>query len=157
FGASIPLFTRFDGASADLQFQERFAWITSFHADYHLGVDGIAMPLIILTTLMTVLVVIAGWTVIEKRVSQYFASFLIMEGLMNGVFSAADALLFYVFWEAMLIPMFIIIGVWGGPRRVYATIKFFLYTFLGSVCMLVALIYMYLQAGDYEIASFQAL
>jgi len=157
FGASIPLFTRFDGSSAALQFVERTPWISSFHSDYHLGVDGIAMPLILLTTLMTVLVVIAGWTVIEKRVSQYFASFLIMEGLMNGVFSAADALLFYVFWEAMLIPMFIVIGVWGGPRRVYATIKFFLYTFLGSVCMLVALIYMYLQAGNYEIASFQAL
>ncbi|HKE45036.1 MAG TPA: NADH-quinone oxidoreductase subunit M [Steroidobacteraceae bacterium] len=157
FGASIPLFTRFDGSSAALQFVERTPWISSFHSDYYLGVDGIAMPLILLTTLMTVLVVIAGWTVIEKRVSQYFASFLIMEGLMNGVFSAADALLFYVFWEAMLIPMFIIIGVWGGPRRVYATIKFFLYTFLGSVCMLVALIYMYLQAGNYEIASFQAL
>jgi NADH-quinone oxidoreductase subunit M len=157
FGASIPLFTRFDGSSAALQFVERMPWITTFRADYYLGVDGISMPLILLTTLMTVLVVIAGWTVIEKRVSQYFASFLIMEGLMIGVFSAADALLFYVFWEAMLIPMFIIIGVWGGPRRVYATIKFFLYTFLGSVCMLVALIYMYLQAGNYEIASFQAL
>jgi len=157
FGASIPLFTRFDGASAAPQFTERFPWITTFKADYYLGVDGISMPLILLTTLMTVLVVIASWTVIEKRISQYFASFLVMEGLMNGVFAAQDALLFYVFWEAMLIPMFIIIGVWGGPRRVYATIKFFLYTFLGSVCMLVALIYMYLQSGSYEIAAFQAL
>src|SRR5262245_1560409 len=157
FGASIPLFTRFNGATADPQFVERLPWIASFHADYYLGVDGISMPLILLTSFMTVLVVIAGWTVIEKRMAQYFASFLIMEGLMIGVFAALDALLFYVFWEAMLIPMFIIIGVWGGPRRVYATIKFFLYTFLGSVFMLVALIYLYLQAGNYEIASFQAL
>ena len=157
FIATIPLFTRFDGTTAAMQFVERRPWITSFHADYYLGIDGIAMPLILLTSFMTVLVVIAGWTVIEKRVAQYFASFLIMEGLMIGVFSALDALLFYVFWEAMLIPMFIIIGVWGGPRRVYATIKFFLFTFLGSVFMLVALIYMYLQSGTYEIAAFQAL
>ncbi len=96
------------------------------------------------------LVVIAGWEAIEKRVAQYFAAFLILEGLMIGVFAALDALLFYVFWEAMLMPMFIIIGIWGGPRRVYATIKFFLYTFLGSVLMLVALIYLYLKAGSYE-------
>ena len=157
FLACIPLFTRFDGSTAAMQFVERRPWITSFHSDYYLGIDGIAMPLILLTSFMTVLVVIAGWTVIEKRVAQYFAAFLIMEGLMIGVFSALDALLFYVFWEAMLIPMFIIIGVWGGPRRVYATIKFFLYTFLGSVFMLVALIYMYLQSGTYEIAAFQAL
>src|SRR6185295_12638141 len=154
--ACVPLYTGFDGASAAPQFSERFPWITAFHSDYYLGVDGISMPLILLTSFMTVPVVIAGWTVIEKRVSQYFASFLIMEGLMNGVFAAQDALLFYVFWEAMLIPMFIIIGVWGGPRRVYATIKFFLYTFLGSVFMLVALIYLYLQSGSYEIAAFQA-
>ncbi len=154
--ACVPLYTGFDGASAAPQFPERFPWITAFRSDYYLGVDGISMPLILLTSFMTVPVVIAGWTVIEKRVSQYFASFLIMEGLMNGVFAAQDALLFYVFWEAMLIPMFIIIGVWGGPRRVYATIKFFLYTFLGSVFMLVALIYLYLQSGSYEIAAFQA-
>ncbi len=154
--ACVPLYTGFDGASAAPQFVERFPWITAFKADYYLGVDGISMPLILLTSFMTVLVVIAGWTVIEKRIGQYFASFLIMEGLMNGVFAAQDALLFYVFWEAMLIPMFIIIGVWGGPRRVYATIKFFLYTFLGSVFMLVALIYLYLQSGSYEIAAFQA-
>ncbi len=154
--ACVPLWTGFDGTTAAPQFPERFPWITAFHSDYYLGVDGISMPLILLTSFMTALVVIAGWTVIEKRVSQYFASFLIMEGLMNGVFAAQDALLFYVFWEAMLIPMFIIIGVWGGPRRVYATIKFFLYTFLGSVFMLVALIYLYLQSGSYEIAAFQA-
>jgi NADH-quinone oxidoreductase subunit M len=155
--ASVPLFTGFDGSTAAMQFTERLPWIQSFNSDYYLGIDGISMPLIILTTFLTVLVVIAGWTVIEKRVVQYFASFLIMEGLMVGVFAALDALLFYVFWEAMLIPMFIIIGVWGGPRRVYATIKFFLFTFLGSVFMLVALIYMYLQSGNYEIATFHAL
>jgi NADH-quinone oxidoreductase subunit M len=157
FIASVPLFTGFDGSTAAMQFTERLPWIRAFNSDYYLGVDGISMPLILLTTFLTVLVVIAGWTVIEKRVVQYFASFLIMEGLMVGVFAALDALLFYVFWEAMLIPMFIIIGVWGGPRRVYATIKFFLFTFLGSVFMLVALIYMYLKSGNYEIATFHAL
>src|SRR6202163_3961865 len=115
------------------------------------------MPLILLTTLTTVLIVIASWENVERRVAQYFASFLILEGLMIGVFAALDGALFYVFWEAMLIPMFIIIGVWGGPRRVYATIKFFLYTFLGSVLMLVALIYLYLKAGDYSIAAMQQL
>ena len=154
---SIPLYTGFNAASAALQFQEHAPWVPSLHAQYFLGVDGIALPLILLTTFSTVLVVIAGWTVIEKRPSQYFAAFLIMEGLMVGVFSAADALLFYVFWEAMLIPMFIIIGVWGGARRVYATIKFFLYTFLGSVLMLVALIYLYLKSGSYELDSFYRL
>jgi len=115
------------------------------------------MPLIVLTTFITPLVVIAGWTVIEKRPTQYLAAFLILEGLMIGVFAALDALLFYVLWEAMLIPMFVIIGVWGGQRRVYATIKFFLYTFLGSVLMLVALVYMYLKGGSYSIADLQAL
>ena len=112
--------------------------------------DGIALPLILLTAFITVPVIIAAWTSVTKRVAQYFAAFLIMEGLMIGVFSAMDALLFYFFWEAMLIPMFLIIGIWGGPRRIYATIKFFLYTFLGSVFMLVALIYMYLQSQDYQ-------
>src|SRR5579871_5090485 len=157
FLLSLPLYVHFNASSAALQFVERAPWISSLHADYYLGIDGIALPLILLTTFSTLLVVIAGWTVIEKRPSQYFASFLIMEGLMVGVFSAADALLFYVFWEAMLIPMFIIIGVWGGSRRVYATIKFFLYTFLGSVLMLVALIYLYLKSGTYELAGFYRL
>ncbi len=155
--ASVPLYTGFDATSAALQFVERVPWIPSLKSDYHLGVDGISLPLILLTTFSTVLVVIAGWTVIEKRPAQYFASFLIMEGLMVGVFSAADALLFYVFWEAMLIPMFIIIGIWGGARRIYATVKFFLYTFLGSVFMLVALIYMYLKSGDYALSAFYEL
>jgi NADH-quinone oxidoreductase subunit M len=155
FALSIPLYSYFDNASAAMQFVERIEWINSLNAFYALGVDGITMPLIILTTFITPLVVIAGWATIEKKPAQYFASFLILEGLMIGVFAALDALLFYVFWEAMLIPMFIIIGVWGGPRRVYATIKFFLYTFLGSVFMLIALIYMYLQSGSFELAEFQ--
>jgi NADH-quinone oxidoreductase subunit M len=154
---TVPLWMHFDTTTAALQFPEKLAWIPRFRAYYALGVDGISLPLIVLTAFMTVPVVIAGWTVIEKRPAQYYAAFLIMEGLMIGVFAATDALLFYFFWEAMLIPMFLIIGIWGGPRRVYATIKFFLYTFLGSVFMLAALIYMYVKAGDYAIASFQAL
>ena len=154
---AVPLWTHFDTTTANLQFPELLAWIPRFKAYYALGVDGISLPLIVLTAFMTVPVVIAGWTVIEARPAQYYAAFLIMEGLMIGVFAATDALLFYFFWEAMLIPMFLIIGIWGGPRRVYATIKFFLYTFLGSVFMLAALIYMYVKAGDYAIASFQAM
>jgi NADH-quinone oxidoreductase subunit M len=155
--ACVPLITGFDRGTADFQFVEKLPWIPAFASFYHLGVDGIAMPLIVLTAFVTVPVIIAAWTVIESRPAQYYAAFLIMEGLMIGVFSCMDALLFYFFWEAMLIPMFLIIGIWGGPRRVYATIKFFLYTFLGSVFMLVALIYMYVKAGDYSIASFQGL
>ncbi len=162
FGLSILLYTNFDATTAQMQFVEEAAWIPAFSALYSLGVDGIAMPLIILTTFVTPLVIIAAWTVIEKKPAQYYAAFLILEGLMVGVFASLDALLFYVFWEAMLIPMFIIIGVWGGPRRVYATMKFFLYTFLGSVLMLVSLIYLYLQTCDagqcsYSIADFQRL
>jgi NADH-quinone oxidoreductase subunit M len=157
FALSIPLWTGFDSSSAAMQFVERVPWIERLGAAYALGVDGISMPLVLLTTFLTPFVVVAGWQVIETRPAQYFAAFLILEGLMVGTFAATDALLFYVFWEAMLVPMFIIIGVWGGPRRVYATVKFFLYTFLGSVFMLVALIYMYLKAGDYSIASFHAL
>ncbi len=153
----VPLYLGFDGSTAAYQFVERLAWIPAFHADYHLGVDGISLPLIVLTAFITVPVIIAGWTSVEKRVAQYYAAFLIMEGLMIGVFASLDALLFYFFWEAMLIPMFLIIGIWGGPRRIYATIKFFLYTFLGSVFMLVALIYMYLQSHDYSIAALQGL
>lgn len=162
FGISTLLYTHFDTTTADMQFVEKLTWIPALNAWYSLGVDGIAMPLIVLTTFITPLVVIAAWTVIEKRPAQYFAAFLILEGLMVGVFAATDALLFYVLWEAMLIPMFIIIGIWGGARRVYATVKFFLYTFLGSVLMLVALIYMYLKTCDagqcsYAIADFQNL
>ena len=152
---SVPLWTSFKTNTAAMQFVERSPWISTIHAEYYLGVDGISMPLILLTTFTTVLIVIASWTNIEKRVAQYFAAFLILEGLMIGVFAAMDGALFYVLWEAMLIPMFIIIGVWGGPRRVYATIKFFLYTFIGSLLMLVALIYLYLKSGSYELAVFQ--
>jgi NADH-quinone oxidoreductase subunit M len=153
FVASIPLYLNFQLDTAAFQFVEQAPWIPAFHSTYYLGVDGISMPLILLTTFITIPVVVAAWTVIEQRPAQYFAAFLIMEGLMVGVFSAVDGLLFYFFWEAMLIPMFLIIGVWGGPRRVYATIKFFLYTFLGSVFMLVALIYMVLKTGDFSIQA----
>jgi NADH-quinone oxidoreductase subunit M len=157
FLASIPLWLSFKTGTAAMQFVERARWIPAIHSDFYIGVDGISMPLILLTTFTTVLIVISGWQNVEKRVAQYFAAFLILEGLMIGVFCALDGVLFYVFWEAMLLPMFIIIGIWGGPRRVYATIKFFLYTFLGSLLMLVALIYMYLKAGTYELAAFQLL
>jgi NADH-quinone oxidoreductase subunit M len=157
FVASIPLYTGFDATSASMQFVERTPWIGRFNAYYWLGIDGISLPLILLTTFLTPLVVIAGWEVIKARPAQYFASFLMLEGMMIGVFASLDALLFYVFWEAMLVPMFIIIGIWGGERRVYATLKFFLYTFLGSVFMLVALIYMYVQAGSYSIPAFHDL
>ena len=155
--ACVPLYAGFANGTAKFQFIERMAWIPALHSQYYLGVDGISLPLILLTAFMTVPVIIAGWSVVDKRPAQYYAAFLIMEGLMIGVFSALDSLLFYFFWEAMLIPMFVIIGVWGGPRRVYATLKFFLYTFLGSVLMLVALIYLYLKAGDYSIAAMQQL
>ena len=154
FVASLPLWARFDTTTANMQFTERLEWIPRLNAWYHLGVDGISMPLILLTTFVTPLVVMAGWRGISRRPAQYFAAFLLMEGMMVGVFAALDALLFYVFWEAMLIPMFIIIGVWGGPRRVYATLKFFLYTFLGSVLMLVSVIYLFLKTGSYEILEF---
>jgi NADH-quinone oxidoreductase subunit M len=154
---SIPLWTGFNTGTAQMQFVERTAWIPSIHADYNIGIDGISMPLILLTTFTTVLIVIASWTNVAKRIAQYMGAFLILEGLMIGVFASLDAALFYVFWEAMLLPMFIIIGVWGGPRRVYASIKFFLYTFIGSLLMLVALIYMYLKGGTYEIALLQGM
>jgi NADH-quinone oxidoreductase subunit M len=152
---SFPLWTLFKTNTASMQFVERSPWISTIHSEFYIGVDGISMPLILLTTFTTVLIVISSWENVAKRVAQYMAAFLILEGLMIGVFAALDGVLFYVFWEAMLIPMFIIIGVWGGPRRVYATIKFFLYTFIGSLLMLVALIYMYLKTGSYELAVFQ--
>ncbi|MES9987778.1 MAG: NADH-quinone oxidoreductase subunit M [Candidatus Thiodiazotropha endolucinida] len=157
FIVSLPLWFAFDSSTSSMQFVERVPWIPSFDVEYYMGIDGISMPLIILTTFITPLVVIAGWEVIKYRPSQYMAAFLIMEGVMVGVFSALDAMLFYVFWEAMLIPMFLIIGIWGGANRVYATIKFFLYTFLGSVFMLVALIYMYFQSGSFDILGYHAL
>ena len=157
FVISVLAYVDFNTGTYAMQFVELSKWIETFNINYHLGVDGISLPLIMLTSFTTVLVIIAGWEVIEMRISQYMAAFLILEGLMNGVFAALDAMLFYFFWEAMLIPMFLIIGVWGGPRRVYATIKFFLYTFLGSVFMLVALLYLYSKAGSFNILDLQAL
>jgi NADH-quinone oxidoreductase subunit M len=154
FLASVALYLAFDNAEPGMQFVERVLWVEAFNVWYYLGVDGISAPLILLTTFITPLVVIAGWDSIKDRPAQYFAAFLILEGLMIGVFSALDGLLFYVFWEAMLIPMFLIIGVWGGERRIYATLKFFLYTFLGSVLMLVAFIYLYLQTGGFDLFGF---
>ena len=157
FLLSLSIYTDFDITTASMQFVERYKWIEPLHIQYFLGVDGISMPLIILTTLLTIIVVIAGWEVITHRVAQYMASFLIMEGLMIGVFSSMDAILFYLFWEAMLIPMFLIIGIWGGSNRVYAAIKFFLYTLVGSLLMLVAIIYLYFTSGHtFNIASFHA-
>jgi len=148
FAVSIPLYTHFNPATAAMQFQEKFVWIKAFNVYYHLGIDGISLLMILLTSFITVLVVGAGWQVIQKKVALYMGSFLIMEGLMIGVFSALDAILFYVFWEAMLVPMYLIIGIWGGQNRVYAAIKFFLYTFLGSVLMLVSFIYLYYHSGN---------
>lgn len=157
FLVTIPLYTHFNFADGGFQFQEGFRWIPAFNINYHLGVDGIAVPLILLTSFTTVIVVISAWEVIEKRVAQYMAAFLIMSGLMIGVFSALDAILYYVFWEAMLIPMFLVIGIWGGPNRVYATIKFFLYTLLGSLLMLVAFIYLYMRTGSFEVVDYYQL
>ncbi|OUD15059.1 NADH-quinone oxidoreductase subunit M [Thioflexithrix psekupsensis] len=157
FVLSLPLFFAFDTTTAAMQFTERLPWLPKLDIYYHLGVDGISMPLILLTSFTTILVVLAAWEVIQYRAAHYLAAFLMMEGLMIGVFSALDAILFYVLWEAMLIPMFIIIGIWGGERRVYATIKFFLYTFLGSVFMLVALLYLYAKSGSFAILDHHAL
>jgi len=157
FLLGLPLFFAFDTSTAAMQFVELRPWIETFNIHYYLGVDGFSAPLILLTMFFGVLVVIAGWRSIEKNVNQYMAAFLVMEGLMIGVFSALDGLLFYIFFEAMLIPMFLVIGIWGGPRRVYATIKFFLYTFLGSVFMLIGLIYLYIQSGTWDILSWHAM
>jgi NADH-quinone oxidoreductase subunit M len=150
---TVPLYTGFDAASADLQFVEKAVWIERFNAHYHLGIDGLSVWFVLLTAFITVIVVLAGWEVIQDRVAQYYAAFLILSGLMVGVFSAVDGLLFYVFFEATLIPMYIIIGVWGGANRVYAAFKFFLYTLLGSLLMLVALVYLY-YASDGSFAIF---
>ncbi len=144
---ALPLWGQFDPSAHGFQFQELTPWITRFNIHYHLGIDGVSLLLILLNCFTTVLVVLAGWEVINTRVSQYLAAFLILSGLMNGVFCALDAALFYVFFEATLIPMFVIIGIWGGPNRVYAALKFFLYTLLGSLLSLVALIYLYNASG----------
>ena len=151
FALTLPLYTLFDSSTHLMQFVEKSVWIPQFNIYYHLGVDGISMPLILLTSFTTVLVIISAWEVIQYRASQYLAAFLIMEGFMIGTFSALDSILFYIFFEAMLIPMFLVIGIWGGVNRIYATLKFFLYTFIGSVLMLVALIYMYSKSGSFAI------
>ncbi len=157
FVFSLPLFFGFDTTTSQMQFTEHAAWLPSFNINYTLGVDGISMPLILLTTFINVIVVISAWVVITDRVAVYLAAFQIMTGLMVGVFAALDAILFYIFFEATLIPMFLIIGIWGGPNRVYATIKFFLYTFFGSVFMLVALIYMYRVGSSFAILDLHIL
>jgi NADH-quinone oxidoreductase subunit M len=158
FIVTLPLYFGFDASASGFQFVELSPWIESFSVNYHLGIDGISLLLILLNSLTTVLVVIAGWQVIQQRVAQYMAAFLILSGFMNGVFSALDALLFYVFFEATLIPMFIVIGVWGGPNRVYAAVKFFLYTLLGSLLSLVALIYLYnVSGGSFSLLDFHRL
>ena len=151
FILSLGLWTGFDSSTHLMQFVEKTPWISHFDINYYLGVDGISMPLIILTTFSTILVIAAGWQVIQHRTAHYMAAFLMMEGLIVGVFSALDGILFYAFWEASLIPMLLIVGIWGGDNRVYAAIKFFLYTFLGSVFMLISLIYMYNKGGSFSI------
>jgi NADH-quinone oxidoreductase subunit M len=158
FLVTVPLITGFDTGSAALQFSENLMWIERFNVRYHLGVDGISVWFVLLTAFITVVVVVAGWEVITERVHQYMGAFLILSGLMVGVFAAADGLLFYVFFEATLIPMYIIIGIWGGPRRVYAAFKFFLYTLAGSLLMLVALVYLYYKSGgSFDLATWHKL
>ncbi|MFN9194832.1 MAG: proton-conducting transporter membrane subunit, partial [Pseudomonadota bacterium] len=158
FVVTLPLISGFDTTSAGMQFVEKMPWIERFNIHYHLGVDGLSLWFVPLTAFITVIVVLAGWQVIQERVAQYMGAFLILSGLMVGVFSALDGMLFYVFFEATLIPMYIIIGVWGGPNRVYAAFKFFLYTLLGSLLMLIALIYLYNQSGgSFDIATWHQL
>jgi len=158
FVVTLPLVTGFDTATAAMQFTENVAWIARFNVRYHLGVDGLSVWFVLLTAFITVIVVISAWEVITERVHQYMGAFLILSGVMVGVFSALDGLLFYVFFEATLIPMYIIIGIWGGPRRVYAAFKFFLYTLLGSLLMLIALIFLYYKSGgSFEILEWHKL
>ena len=158
FVVTLPLVSGFDTGTAAMQFQEKFNWIERFNVHYHLGVDGLSLWFVPLTAFITVIVVISAWQVITERVNQYMGAFLILSGLMVGVFAALDGLLFYVFFEATLIPMYLIIGVWGGPKRVYAAFKFFLYTLAGSLLMLVALIYLYYKSGgSFDILTWQAL
>ena len=155
FAVTIPLILGFDGSTAALQFVEHHAWLPSIKANYDLGVDGLSIWFVPLTAFITVLVIMAGWQVITKKVAQYNAAFLILSGLMVGVFSVTDGFLFYIFFEATLIPMYIIIGVWGGPNRVYAAFKFFLYTLMGSLLMLIAIAYLRYVTGSFEIAAWQ--
>ena len=156
FAFALFVGIKFDPSLNQFQFVEQVNWINQFNIQYHLGIDGISYPLILLTSLLTPMVVVTSRTSPKQKYHQYLASFLIMEGLMIGVFCALDGFLFYLFWESMLIPMFIIIGLWGGNNRVYATVKFFLYTFLGSVFMLIALIYLYFKTGGYSISDFHS-
>ncbi len=158
FLMTLPLYGQFDTASAAMQFVEKASWIDRFNVNYHLGVDGISFWFVLLTAFINVIVVIAGWEAITRRVNQYMGAFMILSGLMIGVFCALDGLLFYVFFEATLIPMYLIIGIWGGPNKIYAAFKFFLYTLLGSLLMLIALIYLYTQSGgSFDIAAWHAL
>src|SRR5436309_993958 len=153
FLVTLPLISSFDAHTAAMQFQENLPWIERFNVHYHLGVDGLSVWFVLLTAFITVVVVISAWQVITEAVNQYMGAFLILSGLMVGVFSSLDGLLFYVFFEATLIPMYIIIGVWGGPNRVYAAFKFFLYTLLGSLLTLVALLYLYNKTGSFDILT----
>ncbi len=156
FLVTIPLYTGFDSSTAAMQFVEKTSWIEAFNVNYHLGIDGISMWFVLLTAFITIIVVLAGWEVITSRVAQYMAAFLILSGLMVGVFAAVDGMLFYVFFEATLIPMYIIIGVWGGPNRVYAAFKFFLYTLMGSLLTLVAFVYLWnVSGGSFDILTWQ--
>ena len=158
FLVTLPLYTGFKLQTAALQFVEKNEWIPRFNINYHLGVDGISLWFVLLTAFITVIVVIAGWEVITKRVNQYMGAFLILSGLMIGVFSAQDAMLFYVFFEATLIPMYLIIGIWGGPRKIYAAFKFFLYTLLGSLLMLIALVYLFnMSGGSFDLQTWYKL
>lgn len=158
FIVTIPVYTRFALGTAKMQFVEKSVWIERFNVHYHLGVDGLSMWFVLLTSFITVIVVIAAWEVITERVNQYMGAFLILSGLMIGVFSALDGILFYIFFEATLIPMYLIIGIWGGPNKIYAAFKFFLYTLLGSLLMLVALVYLYhASGGSFDIQTWHRL
>ncbi|MEE9330647.1 MAG: NADH-quinone oxidoreductase subunit M [Methylophilaceae bacterium] len=157
FAVTLPLYFQFDNTEIAFQFVEMAAWIPAFNINYLLGADGFSVPLILLTSFTTIIAIVASWEVITKNIAQYMAAFLIMSGLMVGVFSALDSMLYYVFWEAMLIPMFLIIGIWGGQNRVYATIKFFLYTLLGSLLMLVVFIYLFHRTGSFNIVDYYRL
>jgi len=158
FLVTLPLYAQFDTTTAAMQFVENTSWIERFNVKYHLGVDGISLWFVLLTAFINVVVVIAGWEVITRRVNQYMGAFLILSGLMIGVFCALDGLLFYVFFEATLIPMYLIIGIWGGPNKIYAAFKFFLYTLLGSLLMLIALIFLYTKSGgSFDLATWQAM
>lgn len=158
FLVTLPLYSGFQLGTAQMQFVEKAPWITRFNVNYHLGVDGISLWFVLLTAFITIIVVIAGWEVIQRKVNQYMSAFLILSGLMIGVFTALDGVLFYVFFEATLIPMYLIIGIWGGPNKIYAAFKFFLYTLLGSLLTLVAFIYLYSRSGgSFDILTWHAL